>query len=199
MSEITALVTKARPITNTQHTAYRCRDAEQTRWFWEDVLGLKLAAALDFEEHSGSIGEEREYMHLFFAMGDGNLVAFFDDPDNVDEDFFAEKMNGFDSHIAMEVESREDLLAMQQRIIESGVTCLGPLDHGFADSIYFYDPNGVQAELLWKKTDYPQIMEEAGAAAHSSIENWCKNTRKKKEALFGAAALDKRGKANKAA
>ena len=24
------------------HVAYRCRDAEQTRWFYEDVLGLAL-------------------------------------------------------------------------------------------------------------------------------------------------------------
>lgn len=33
---------------NIHHAAYRCRDAEQTRWFYEDILGLKLAAA--FEE-----------------------------------------------------------------------------------------------------------------------------------------------------
>ncbi len=199
MNDINEISTAVRPIMNTQHTAYRCRDAAQTRWFWEDVLGLTLAAALDFEEHSGLGGTARKYMHLFFAMGDGNLVAFFDDPDNVEGDFFDEKMDGFNSHIAMEVSSREDLLAMQQRINESGISCLGPLDHGFADSIYFYDPNGIQAELLWKKADYPEIMAEATANAHASIANWSKNTRAKKEGLFGAEALDKRGRPKAAA
>lgn len=185
-----------RPITNTQHTAYRCRDAEQTRWFWEDVLGLKLAAALDFKEHSGLADVERNYMHLFFAMEDGNLIAFFDDPDDVKGDFFDEKMNGFNSHVAMEVATREDLLAMQQRINDAGITCLGPLDHGFADSIYFFDPNGVQAELLWKKDEYPDIMARAGKVAHESIATWCENNRAQKIALFGVDALDKRGKNN---
>lgn len=183
-----------RPITNTQHTAYRCRDAEQTRWFYEDVLGLKLAAALAFEEHSGVEGLPRKYMHLFFGMADGNLVAFFDDPDHVSADYFDEKMDGFNSHMAMEVEDMDSLLAMQKRIRDAGITCLGPLDHGFADSIYFYDPNNVQMELICKKDTYGEIMAEAAAAAHDSIDEWCKQTRAQKEALFGAESLDRRGK-----
>lgn len=186
-------ITSSRPITNAHHIAYRCRDAEQTRWFWEEVLGLKLAAAMDFEEHSG-VGEPRKYMHLFFAMQDGNFVAFFDDPDNVEKNFFDEKMDGFDAHIAMEVSTREDLLAMKQRIIDFGITCIGPLDHNFADSIYVYDPNGVQVELTWNHGDYEKIMAEEAASAHRLIEGWSKKTREKKEALFGAEALDKRGK-----
>lgn len=183
-----------RPITNTQHTAYRCRDAEQTRWFCEDVLGLKLAAALAFDQHSGAESVPRKYMHLFFALGDGNLLAFFDDPDHVDSDYFDEKMDGFNSHISMEVEDMESLLAMQKRIRDAGVTCLGPLDHGFAHSIYFYDPNNVQMELICKAEGYDQIMAEASKAAHQSIADWSKKVRAQKEALFGAESLDRRGK-----
>ncbi len=183
-----------RPITNTQHTAYRCRDAEQTRWFCEDVLGMKLAAALAFDEHSGVKGEPRKYMHLFFALGDGNLVAFFDDPDHVTSDYFDEKMDGFNSHISMEVKDMESLLAMQKRIRDAGITCLGPLDHGFAHSIYFYDPNNVQMELICKQAGYEDIMAKASKVAHSSIDAWSKKTRAQKEALFGAESLDSRGK-----
>jgi catechol 2,3-dioxygenase-like lactoylglutathione lyase family enzyme len=183
-----------RPISNMQHTAFRCRDAEQTRWFYEDVLGLKLAAALDFEEHSGVAGESRKYMHLFFEMGDGNLVAFFDDPDNVAADFFNQKMNGFDSHMAMEVENMDSLLAMQKRIQDAGVTCLGPLDHGFAFSVYAFDPSGVQMELLCKVDNYDEIMIDASKVAHQSIREWTEKTRAKKEAMFGVDDLDKRGK-----
>jgi catechol 2,3-dioxygenase-like lactoylglutathione lyase family enzyme len=183
-----------RPITNMQHTAYRCRDAEQTRWYYEDVLGLKLAAALDFEEHSGVEGEPRKYMHLFFEMADGGLVAFFDDPDNVAGDFFDKKMNGFDSHMAMEVEDMESLYAMQKRIQDAGITCLGPLDHGFAFSVYAYDPSGVQTELICKVDNYDEIMAGAAKVAHQSIREWSDKTRAKKEAMFGAEMLDKRGK-----
>jgi len=183
-----------RPITNIQHTAYRCRDAEQTRWYYEDVLGLKLAAALDFEEHSGVEGESRKYMHLFFEMGDGNLIAFFDDPDNVATDFFDKKMNGFDSHVAMEVPDMESLLAMQKRIQDAGITCLGPLDHDFAYSVYAFDPSGVQTELICKADNYGEIMEGASKSAHQCIRDWSEKTRAKKEALFGAEMLDKRGK-----
>jgi catechol 2,3-dioxygenase-like lactoylglutathione lyase family enzyme len=172
MNEKSSYSPGLRPITNTQHTAYRCRDAEQTRWYYEDVLGLKLAAALDFEEHSGVEGEARKYMHLFFALGDGNLVAFFDDPDNVASDFFDKKMNGFDSHIAMEVDDMESLLAMQKRIQDAGITCLGPLDHDFAFSVYAFDPSGVQTELICKADNYDEIMTGAAQSAHQSIRDW---------------------------
>ena len=183
-----------RPINNTQHTAYRCRDAEQTRWFCEDVLGLKLAAALAFDEHSGVEGLPRKYMHLFFAMGDGNLVAFFDDPDHVSSDYFDKKMDGFNSHISMEVGSVDDLLAMQKRIRDAGITCLGPIDHGFAKAVYFYDPNNIQMELICKTPNYGEIMAAATKDGHRSIADWSKKVRKQKEALFGAKALDQRGK-----
>ena len=66
------------PITNVHHVAFRCRDAEQTRWFYEDILGLKLAAAMAFDHLSGT-DKKIEYMHIFFEMVDGNYIAFFDD------------------------------------------------------------------------------------------------------------------------
>ena len=42
------------PLTNFHHVAYRCRDAAETRAFYEGVLGLQLAIALDFTEVSGA-------------------------------------------------------------------------------------------------------------------------------------------------
>ena len=77
-------------INNVHHVAFRCRDAEQTRWFYEDVLGLKLAAALSFDHLSGT-DHKIEYMHIFFEMQDGNFIAFFDDPHNAPSDFFKDQ------------------------------------------------------------------------------------------------------------
>ena len=61
---------------NVHHAAFRCRDAEQTRWFYEEVLGLPLAAAMVFDALPGT-GKESQYMHLFFELGDGNFTQVF--------------------------------------------------------------------------------------------------------------------------
>ena len=76
---------------NIHHLAFLCRDAEQTRWFYEDVMGFKLVAALDFESSPGR-GEPLEYMHLFFEMGNGDHIAFFDIPDELNESDFSFKV-----------------------------------------------------------------------------------------------------------
>ena len=43
---------------NVHHAAYRCRDAEQTRWFYEDVLGLPLAAAMGFDPQASGVSDD---------------------------------------------------------------------------------------------------------------------------------------------
>ena len=59
------------------HFAWRCRDAEETRVFYEDVLGLPLAHVVRADTVP-STGEYCPYVHLFFRMKDGSFVAFFD-------------------------------------------------------------------------------------------------------------------------
>ena len=177
---------------NVHHAAYRCRDAEQTRWFYEDVLGLPLAAAMVFDEIPGS-GRKSEYMHLFFELADGNFIAFFDEPSTATSDHFHKK-DSFDVHIAFEVESRDAMLAYQKRINQAGKGCLGPVDHDFVESVYMYDPNGIQVEITSKTPDYDQIMSDDAAQAHEQLANWTARTRGVKEGLFGADALDQRGK-----
>lgn len=184
-------------IKSVHHTAYRCRDAEQTRWFYEDVLGLELAAALAFDQQSGT-DNNRNYMHLFFDMGDGGLLAFFDDPKLATEEKF-EKTDGFEVHIAFKVDTKEEMLELQRRMQDAGTTCLGPLDHGFCNSVYAFDPNGLQIEVAWNTPDYEKIMTEEGAGAHDAIKKWTKDTRAEKIKLFGEGALDARGKKSKAA
>lgn len=177
---------------NVHHAAYRCRDAEQTRWFYEDILGLPLAAAMVFDEIPGS-DRKSEYMHLFFQLDDGNFIAFFDEPSTATPDHFGRK-DSFDVHIAFEVESREAMLAYQERINAAGKGCLGPVDHDFVQSVYMYDPNGIQVEITSKTPDYDQIMADDAAKAHQQVRDWTARTRGVKEGLFGAEALDQRGK-----
>lgn len=176
------------PIRGIHHTAYRCLDAEQTRWFYEDVLGLKLAAALVFDEAPGT-GEEVAYMHLFFELGDGNYVAFFDAPDNAPRNAFSRK-HGFDVHFALEVASEEEMFAMQQRIRDKGKSCFGPIEHGFIRSIYMYDPNGIQVEITCRTAKHDAVMLEEERDARKVIAEWTQRTRDRKVELFGSDALD---------
>lgn len=181
------------PIRGAHHVAYRCLDAEQTRWFYEDVLGLPLAAAMVFPAVPGT-EEDVEYMHLFFDLGDGKYIAFFDAPGNAADDAFTRR-HSFDVHVAMEVESEEELLAMQKRIAAAGKTAFGPLEHGFVRSIYMYDPNGLQVEVTYRTAKHDEVMREEAEHASEILRDWTRRTRAEKVRRFGADLLDKRGAA----
>ncbi len=175
------------------HTAFRCRDAEQTRWFYEDVLGLPAAAGLILDVVPGT-GANNPYMHIFFELGDGNYLAFFDAPGDAVPAGFNRK-DSFDMHIAIQVATEQEMLAMQARIQSFGIKCAGPLDHHFVKSVYMYDPNGIQVEITVRTADHDTIMATEKKALPALLEQWTQRTRAAKEAKFGAAALDLRGAA----
>jgi catechol 2,3-dioxygenase-like lactoylglutathione lyase family enzyme len=54
------------------HKAYRCKNSEETRQFYEDFLGLSLAGALEIEETK--TGRETKVLHSFYRMDDGSLL-----------------------------------------------------------------------------------------------------------------------------
>lgn len=184
-------VTPLKRLHHIHHAAYRCRDAEQTRWFYEDVLGFPLMAAMVFDEEPGA-NKKRDYMHLFFQMGDENFIAFFDVPDDVEEKMFIAR-HGFDQHLAFEVDTMEELKAWRRKINKAGRPCFGPIDHGFIHSIYMYDPNGVQVEITVRDARYDQILESDAASAHQVLKQWTEKTRAVKEERLGADAINMRG------
>lgn len=186
----------ARPLIGVHHAAFRCRDAEQTIWFYRDVLGLAEPTGITIEEVPGT-GEDDPYMHLFFQMRNGEFLAFFDAPGSADPDWFKRK-ESFDMHWAFEVESEEDLLAMQERINSFGVTAVGPVDHHFVRSIYMYDPNGIQIELTYRTRDHDAILAGEAARFGDTLARWTARTRAQKEAKFGAEALDRRARSKAA-
>ena len=63
------------------HNAYRCRDSEQTRAFYEDLLGLPLMHA--FEITQTKTGRDSKVLHSFYQMQDGSFLAFFEEPDEL--------------------------------------------------------------------------------------------------------------------
>ena len=62
----------APPVLGLHHSAYRCRDAEETRHFYEDLLGLPLIHVVKAEHVS--TGQSAPFAHLFFKMTDGSCI-----------------------------------------------------------------------------------------------------------------------------
>lgn len=61
------------------HNAYRCRDSEETRQFYEGFLGLRLAGTLEIKESKS--GRKTNTLHTFYELDDGSYLAFFEAPD----------------------------------------------------------------------------------------------------------------------
>ena len=157
------------PVQKLHHVVYRCNDAKETAAFYTDILELEYAMAVS-EDHVPSTGEQTPYFHLFFEMKDGSSVAFFElpasppmqkDPNTPD----------WMQHLALEVESEEELFRMKKKIEDAGVDIIGPTDHGFCTSIYFFDPNGHRLELTHQKGT-PEMMAELRRTARPMLEKW---------------------------
>ena len=56
------------------HAAFRCRNSEQTRAFYEEFLGLTLAGALEIKETK--TGRDTSVLHSFYQLDDGSLLLF---------------------------------------------------------------------------------------------------------------------------
>jgi catechol 2,3-dioxygenase-like lactoylglutathione lyase family enzyme len=148
------------------HNAYRCRDAEETRKFYEDFLGLPLANAFEIKQTKS--GRKTKTLHAFFEMDDGSFLAFFEAPDIP---FEFNPQHDFDLHIALEVE-HDDMRMMFEKGKAAGIETRGISDHGSIDSIYFRDPNGYVIELTAKRPDHDKQISAARRSAHGALEVW---------------------------
>lgn len=148
------------------HNAYRCRDSEETRRFYEDFLGLPLSGTLELTETKS--GRATQTLHTFFRLDDGSFLAFFE---TADMPFDFKAQHDFDLHIALEV-ARPVLSVMLAKGKAEGVETRGISDHGFIDSIYFRDPNGYVIELSAKRPNHDAQMDPSTNSARETLQRW---------------------------
>lgn len=151
------------------HFAWRCRDAEETRAFYEDLLGLPLAHVIK-ADHVPSTGEYCPYVHIFFEMADGSYVAFFDLGDNT-ATVPDPETPAWVNHLALEVPDEAALMAARAQLEAADVSVIGPTDHGIIKSIYFFDPNGIRLELTTRTATAKEMADHA-AHAHEALAAW---------------------------
>ena len=159
------------------HNAYRCRDSEETREFYQDFLGLRLAGTLEINETKS--GRKTETLHTFYELGDGSYLAFFEAPDMP---FEFKAQHDYDLHIALEVDPQtlQKMLANGKR---AGIETRGVSDHGFIHSIYFRDPNGYVIELTAKMPDHDSAMDPGKNGARQKLDRWTSATQRRTESV----------------
>ena len=157
------------PIHQLHHYAYRAKDAEQTRAFYEDILGLPLYHIIQ-SDYVPSTGEYCPYTHFFFRLQDGSFIAFFDLGDD-QAALPSPNTPLWVNHISFRVDTVQALEDMKTRLQAHGVEVLGVTDHHIFKSIYFFDPNGVRLELTAQMADEFQMMQES-TTAHARLSEW---------------------------
>jgi glyoxylase I family protein len=157
------------PIEQLHHYAYRAKDAEETRHFYEDILGLPLYHIIQ-SDYVPSTGEYCPYTHFFFRLQDGSFIAFFD-LGNDEAALPSPNTPLWVNHISFRVNTVADLEVMKARLEAGGIEVLGVTDHHIFKSIYCFDPNGVRLELTAQLADEFQMLQES-KTAHARLAEW---------------------------
>lgn len=151
------------------HIAYVVRDQEATRQFYEDVLGFPLVATWsEAGPFPGFPDQTLEYCHTFFELPDGSALSFFA---FADDDAYKglRNRNGI-AHLA--IHATPDEQAQMRRRLEEAGHVPQFIDHGYVQSVYVQDPDGLTVEFTAEPPDAAEIAAWQRATAHDTLARW---------------------------
>ena len=134
------------------HVAYATKDVEATTRFYEELMGFPLV----YTETTAGEGDTW-LRHIFFDIGedaDGctEAIAFFQ-VNKVGErdDYVTNVSDGVGlpvwvNHCAFRA-TKEKQDEVRARMDAAGIKPLMVVDHGWCQSLYYLDPNGIMVEL----------------------------------------------------
>jgi catechol 2,3-dioxygenase-like lactoylglutathione lyase family enzyme len=157
------------------HLAISTGNIKEQIAFFTDVLGTELVALYWMHGVEGA-------WHAFLKLDDGESIAFVQNAEipgikpqigvSHSGSPIASSAPGTMQHLALNVDSEEELLAMRDRIRSRNVAVLGPIDHGFCKSIYFGGPENLSLEIsttCWAIDPQswidPEVVQLAGISA----------------------------------
>jgi catechol 2,3-dioxygenase-like lactoylglutathione lyase family enzyme len=143
------------------HIAYRCRDSEETRRFYEDLLGLPFAGAQEIRELQD--GLRTRSLHTYFRLASGECLAFIETPG-------VEPAVGV--RIALEMQ-RDCFCVLPERAAARGIEVRTVGDQGFVHALWLTDPNGYIVELYSRSMRAEaDAMDPAVNDARGVLERW---------------------------
>lgn len=132
------------------HLAISTGDMKAQLTFFTEVLGAELKAL--YWMHG-----VKDTFHGFVRLADTSYLAFVQAPTTAEiEPVFGVSHSGNAAdptapgtmqHVAFNVDTLDDLLALRDRIRAHGINVFGPLDHGLCHSIYFAGPENLALEI----------------------------------------------------
>nr|WP_272800732.1 VOC family protein [Sphingobium sp. AntQ-1] len=154
------------------------RDAEETRQFYEDFLGLELTGA--FPTSVDPTGKPVDALHLFFRMAGGDYLSFYDVA-NEDHANRFDTLTPLDFHLGMKVATQGEMEEWMGRLEKANIQGIGPLDHDFVRSVYFKDPNGVMLEITYEVAEHESILDREQAHSKEALAGWTVKTQERKQ------------------
>jgi catechol 2,3-dioxygenase-like lactoylglutathione lyase family enzyme len=131
------------------HLAISTADIKAQLTFFAEVLGCPTRAL--YWMHGVP-----DTFHGFVELAGDSYIAFVQSPGNPTEPQWGvthagnagEPVTaGAMQHVALNVDSIDEVLTMRDRIRSHGIQVFGPLDHGMIQSIYFAGPEGLSLEV----------------------------------------------------
>ncbi|MFY9783277.1 MAG: VOC family protein [Acidimicrobiales bacterium] len=170
MPDLAASVTSEALPARLHHHAFVTTDQEATRKFYEDIVGLPLVATWTEVEHLMG-GAEQEFCHTFYGLGEGGSLAFFEFANSeFSAQFAPPPPASLFRHVALLVTAeRQD--GIRNRAEAAGVETM-TANHGYCQSLYITDPNGLLLEFTVDHPDVDRIDDIRRKSAHQDLARW---------------------------
>jgi catechol 2,3-dioxygenase-like lactoylglutathione lyase family enzyme len=134
------------------HIGLGTHDMAATIAFYEGVLGFRVVA-----EQRTRVTDGGTVRLTYFDAGGEQFIVFMESRGvhGVPEDFDTgiNRTLGVPLglyHFAFKASSEEDLNARREALERAGVEVSETIDHGYAKSLFFRDPNDLQLEFCWQ-------------------------------------------------
>lgn len=151
------------------HHAWVCKDPEVTRHFYEDIIGMPLIATW-CEEMARPDGSLFPYCHMFFGMPDGSALAFFAYADEAEYEQRRGLPQSTAFHVALAVgQPEQDALRAR---LEAASVPVRMIDHGYCQSLYLSDPDGLRLEFTADVPEVDKIADIRSRSAHADLARW---------------------------
>ncbi len=157
------------------HIAMMSADIKKHIDFFCDVMGCKLSALFHMHGVPGGLHAFLELNpHCYFSIvqTDGAKDVPIEIGKTHSGSGAASCAPGTMQHLAFNVDTLDDLLAMRDRLRSKGLNVIGPMDHGMCHSIYFGGPDNMTLEIATSSEAVaaeewidPEVVDLAGISA----------------------------------